>query len=139
MQGGAPVSSAGRKLERVSNGAPRGMAATRVASSDVARAQNPAYRPALPPHKKCRRFSDAGIFIGATGKTLGFGIEAAPCRPPRSVPVHGAQFATMSNEWVSSAVFAIMIDAEQYLSCDRLIARSTVAGFRFLPVTVKWK
>src|SRR5258708_22784762 len=32
-----------------------------------------------------------------------------------------------------------MIDAEQYLSCDRLIARSTVAGFRFLPVTVKWK
>jgi len=28
------------------------MAATRVASSDVARAQNPAYRLALPPDKK---------------------------------------------------------------------------------------
>jgi hypothetical protein len=48
-----------------------------------------------------------------------------------------AQFATISNECVNSAVLAIMIDAEQYLSCERLIARSTVAGFRFLPVTVK--
>ena len=35
------------------------------------------------------------------------------------------------------SLVAILIDAEQYLSCDRLIARSTVAGFRFLPVTVK--
>ncbi|KGC57092.1 hypothetical protein DM45_2473 [Burkholderia mallei] len=47
--------------------------------------------------------------------------------------------ATISNECDSSAVLAIMIDAEQYLSCDRLIARSTVAGFRLRPVTVKWK
>src|SRR6516164_4418971 len=54
MQDGAPVSSAGRKLERVSNGAPRGMAATRGASSDAARAQNPAYRPALPSHS-CKK------------------------------------------------------------------------------------
>jgi hypothetical protein len=58
---------------------------------------------------------------------------------PAPQPQLCAQLATMSNECVSSAVFAIMIDAEQYLSCDRLIARSTVAGFRFLPVTVKWK
>ncbi|CAG9190128.1 hypothetical protein PSP6_100021 [Paraburkholderia tropica] len=67
MQDGAPISSAGRKLERVSNGAPRGMAATRGASSDAARAQNPAYRPALPPHidKKPARFIEnrAGFFI----------------------------------------------------------------------------
>lgn len=49
------------------------------------------------------------------------------------------QLATISNECVSSAVLAIMIEAEQYLSCDRLMARSTVAGLRFLPVTVKWK
>ncbi|CAM2175708.1 hypothetical protein PSAC2689_20019 [Paraburkholderia sacchari] len=60
MQDGAPVSSAGRKLERVSNGAPRGMAATRGVPSGAARAQNPAYRPALPPHsrKKPARFID---------------------------------------------------------------------------------
>ena len=47
MQDGASVSSAGRELERASNGATRGMAATRVALSGVRRAQNPAYRPAL--------------------------------------------------------------------------------------------
>ncbi|MNL77708.1 hypothetical protein D3C87_2039450 [compost metagenome] len=40
---------------------------------------------------------------------------------------------------VSSAVLASMIEAEQYFSCDSLIARSTVAGLRFLPVTTKWK
>ena len=134
MQDGAPVSSAGRKLERVSNGAPRGMTATRVAFSDVARAQNPAYRLALPPNKKCRRpcgrrhfYFDALVWLNAR-------LSAQKPGPKRRV-----QPATISNECVSSAVFAIMIDAEQYLSCDRLIARSTVAGFRFLPVTVKWK
>jgi hypothetical protein len=65
-----------------------------------------------------------------------------PWRPDRRclgaiAPRSSAQFSTMSNECVSSAVFASMIDAEQYLSADRLIARSTVAGFKFLPVTVK--
>jgi hypothetical protein len=39
------------------------MAATRVAFSDVARAQNPAYRPALPPDKKAGVHLDAGFFI----------------------------------------------------------------------------
>jgi len=73
---------------------------------------------------KCRRLLGTPAFF----------VDAA--RGPRhSVPL--VQLGTISNEWVSSAVFAIMIDAEQYLSCDRLIARSTVAGFRFLPVTVK--
>lgn len=92
----------------------------RAARLGVQRAQNPAYRLALP--LECDRadvsLRDAGPFS--------FRYRAAP-----------AQAATMSNECVSSAVFAIMIDAEQYLSCDRLIARSTVAGFRLRPVTVK--
>jgi hypothetical protein len=115
MQDGAPVSSAGRKLERVSNGAPRGMIATRVASSDGTRAQNPAYRPAL------------------------WSITKKPASVMTPAFCWAQRFyaSTISNECVISAVFASMIDAEQYLSCDRLIARSTVAGFRFLPVTVK--
>jgi hypothetical protein len=132
MQDGAPVTSAGRKLERVSNGAPRGMTATRVAFSDVARAQNPAYRLALPPNKKCRRPCGRRHFYLCALARLNARLSAQK-------PTRRAQPATISNECVSSAVFAIMIDAEQYLSCDRLIARSTVAGFRFLPVTVKWK
>src|ERR1700761_6978904 len=71
MQDGAPVTSAGRKLERVSNGAPRGMAATRVASSDVARAQNPAYRPALPPDKKMpASFGTPAFLFGAPSSVL---------------------------------------------------------------------
>ncbi len=102
MQDGAPVSSAGRKLERVSNGAPRGMAATRAA---LARAS------------RVHRIRLIGLLC------LSYFADAQP--------------ATISNECVSSAVFAIMIDAEQYLSCDKLMARSTVAGFKFFPVTVK--
>ncbi len=31
------------------------------------------------------------------------------------------------------------MDAEQYFSCDSLIARSTRFGFRLRPLTVKWK
>lgn len=90
----------------------------------------------------CHLTKNAGVFwtpaFSLVGpESLSRGFETAPCSLPLSVPARSAQFATMSNEWVSSAVFAIMIDAEQYLSCDRLIARSTVAGFRFLPVTVK--
>lgn len=74
--------------------------------------------------KKPARLSNrAGFFL----------VRSARERPAARV----AQAATISNECVISAVLAIMIDAEQYLSCDRLIARSTVAGFRFLPVTVK--
>jgi hypothetical protein len=34
---------------------------------------------------------------------------------------------------VISAVFSSMMDAEQYFSCDSLMARSTRLGFRFLP------
>jgi hypothetical protein len=84
----------------------------------------------LPPNKKCRRPCGCRHFY----------LAALLCLNARRLaPKHRTQAATMSNECVSSAVFAIMIDAEQYLSCDRLIARSTVAGFRFLPVTVKWK
>ena len=83
------------------------------------------------PTKNAGVLLDAGIFYDARCVRRAF--EPAPQLQLR------AQLATMSNECVSSAVFAIMIDAEQYLSCDRLIARSTVAGFRFLPVTVKWK
>lgn len=96
----------------------------RAARLGVQRAQNPAYRPALP--LECDR---AGVSLWDAGPfsfRFSFRYRAAP-----------AQAATMSNECVSSAVFAIMIDAEQYLSCDRLIARSTVAGFRLRPVTVK--
>jgi hypothetical protein len=52
MQGGAPVSLAGRKLERVSNGAPRGMAATFAVPKGAVNAQNPAYRSTLPLIKK---------------------------------------------------------------------------------------
>ena len=64
MQDGAPVSSAGRKLERVSNGASRGMTATRAALSSVTRAQNPAYRPALSLYKKKAGVShDAGFLF----------------------------------------------------------------------------
>jgi hypothetical protein len=44
----------------------------------------------------------------------------------------------ISKEWVISAVLPSMIDAEQYLSCDSVMARSTASGFRLLPVT-KWK
>ena len=40
---------------------------------------------------------------------------------------------------VISAVLASMMLAEQYLSCDRVMARSTTSGFRSLPVTTKWK
>jgi len=53
------------------------MAATRVAFSDVARAQNPAYRPALPPDKKIAGVHrDAGIFIWYAPSALG-----APAQP----------------------------------------------------------
>ena len=64
-----------------------------------------------------------------TSTDAGFFSSMRRARPP--------QTSTMSNECVNSAVLASMIDAEQYLSCDRLIARSTAAGFRFLPDTVK--
>lgn len=143
MQGGAPVTSAGRKLERASNGAPRGMTATRAAFSDVVRAQNPAYRLALPPKQKMpasvrtSAFSFCGaVFTRSPDRRSARGVCLLLLRRCALRRVR-AQLATMSNECVNSAVFAIMIDAEQYLSCDRLIARSTVAGFRFLPVTVK--
>ena len=69
----------------------------------------------------------------------GYGLLAVPYADPAFFLEREIQFATISKEWVNSAVFASMIDAEQYLSCERVIARSTVAGFRFLPVTVKWK
>lgn len=60
MQGGAPVLPAGRKLERVSNGAPRGMAATFRAPQGARNAQNPAYRPALPLEPKKPTSFDVG-------------------------------------------------------------------------------
>lgn len=96
----------------------------RAARLGVQRAQNPAYRPALP--LECDRADVSLRDAGPFSFRFSFRYRAMP-----------AQAATMSNECVSSAVFAIMIDAEQYLSCDRLIARSTVAGFRLRPVTVK--
>jgi hypothetical protein len=124
MQDGAPVSSAGRKLERVSNGAPRGMTATRVGIFRMRGACTESGLSAcfVLDKKKAGVSDDAGFFL-----VLWRDASEQPAGQP----------ATISNECVNSAVFAIMIDAEQYLSCDRVIARSTVAGFRFLPVTVK--
>jgi hypothetical protein len=59
---------------------------------------------------------------------------AAGCRPASSPP---DQFAgsMISKSWVISAVLPSITDAEQYLSADNLMARSTCAGLRPLPVT----
>ena len=45
----------------------------------------------------------------------------------------------ISKLWVICAVLASMMLAEQYLSWDRVMARSTASGFKSLPVTMKWK
>ena len=127
MQDGAPVTSAGRKLERVSNGASRGMTATRAALRRGVCTESGLSACFAAEQENAGIREDAGISFWCFSITSGAG--ASCCRATQS--------ATISNECVSSAVLAIMIDAEQYLSCDRLIARSTVAGFRFLPVTVK--
>src|SRR6202012_3900466 len=98
----------------------------------AARAQNPAYRPALPLNRKM----PASVRMPAFPFWFFLCCRAYWCvnlRMTRALvdPVgrrRGDQPATISNECVSSAVLAIMIEAEQYLSCDRLMARSTVAG-----------
>ncbi len=75
----------------------------------------------------CRFCADNSVALqadaasGAADYSLGFSVRSS----------------TISKECVISAVFSSMVEAEQYFSCESLIARSTRFDFRFLPRTVK--
>src|SRR5690606_2712952 len=77
-------------------------------------------------------------FVARTNTTQG--TQGSGSAGPAGAPPQGAGEAgrgVTSKLVVISAVLPIMIEAEQYFSCDIWMARATAVSGRFTPVTMK--